>query len=246
MGSFREGLTMRLAISPRRVTRVLTLVVLCLTFASIAAQFSLYYLGYDDPFEFVSLFDVDSESNIPTWYASSTLLLCSILLASIAYAKKIDSDRYFLHWGGLSIIFLFLSMDEAASIHELAIEPLRSALNAGGFLYYTWVVPGAAFVLIFVLVYLRFLADLPVKTRRLFLVAGIVYVGGALGVELVGGRYADLYGEENFMYALIVTVEEFLEMAGVVVFIFALLSYMSSHLKDVQIHVGNKGLNFPP
>jgi len=237
---------MILTISPRRVARVLTFIVLYLTFASIAAQFSMYRLGYDDPLEILWLFDVDSESNIPTWYASSTLLLCSILLASIAYAKKIDSDRYFLHWGVLSIIFLYLSMDEAASIHELAIEPLRSALNASGFLYYTWVVPGAAFVLIFVLVYLRFLADLPVRTRHLFLVAGMLYVGGAIGMELVGGRYAGLYGEENFMYALIATVEEFLEMAGVVVFIFALLSYMSFHLKDVQVHVGDKVLNFPP
>ncbi len=233
-------------ISPRRFTRVLTLVVLCLTFASIAAQFSVYRLGYEDPFGFASLFDVDSESNIPTWYASSTLLLCSILLASIAYAKKIDSDRYFLHWGVLSIIFLYLSMDEAASIHEIADDPLRSALNASGFLYFTWVVLGAAFVLIFVLVYLRFLADLPVRTRHLFLVAGMLYVGGAIGMELVGGRYADLYGMQNFVYALIATVEEFLEMAGVVVFIFALLSYISAHLKDVQVHVGDKVLNFPP
>ena len=237
---------MTLTISPRRVARVLTFIVLCLTFASIAAQFSMYRLGYDDPLEILWLFDVDSESNIPTWYASSTLLLCSILLASIAYAKKIDSDRYFLHWGVLSIIFLYLSMDEAASIHEIADDPLRSALNASGFLYFTWVVLGAAFVLIFVLVYLRFLADLPVRTRHLLLVAGMLYVGGAIGMELVGGRYADLYGMQNFVYALIATVEEFLEMAGVVVFIFALLSYMSSHLKDVKVHVGDKVLSFPP
>jgi len=239
---------MTLTISPRRVTQVLTFVVLSLTFASIAAQLSKYSLGHDYYLlrGVIKVFNVDREANIPTWYASSLLLLCSILLLSISYARKIDADRYFLHWRALSIIFLYLSIDEAASIHEMAIRPLRSALSASGFFYFTWVVPAAAFVLIFVLVYRRFLADLPVKTRRLFLLAGTLYVGGALGVELVGGRHMDLYGGQNVMFAFITTVEELLEMLGVVVFIFALLSYISAYLKDVRVHVDDGVLSLSP
>jgi len=163
------------------------------------------------------------------------------MLFLIASIRKRAGDRYALHWRVLSIIFLYLSVDEAASIHELAIGPLRSALNTSGIFYFAWVIPAAALVLLFVLAYLRFLAHLPGKTRRLFLLAGIIYVSGALGMELVGGYQTDFYGRENMVYALIANTEEFFEMMGVVVFIYALLSYMSLQMKvkavDLQIRI---------
>jgi hypothetical protein len=228
------------SISPRRFAKALTIVVLCLTLASIAGQFSKYVLGYGGLFGFVRLFHTDSEGNIPAFYSSSTLLLCSILLATIASAKKRGGDRYALHWRALAIIFLFLSLDEAASIHESGTERLRSALDAGGLLYFTWVIPGAAFVLLFVAAYLGFLADLPAKTRRGFLVAGTTFVGGALGMEMVGGRFAESYGVQNMRYQMIATVEELLEMLGIVVFIYALMSYMDTHVGEVQVHIGEE------
>ena len=115
----------------------------------------------------------------------------------------------------------------------MTIKPLRAALNATGFLYYTWVVPGAIFVLICALIFRRFLADLPGETRSLFLVAGTCFVGGAIGMELVGGYYHDLFGYDNMTYKMIDTIEECLEMVGILVFIYALVSYMGSHVRDV-------------
>lgn len=228
-----------ISISPRRTAQVLSLLVLCLTFASIAVYLARYSLGYQGE-RVIWRFLVDHEGNIPSWYSSATLLLCSILLMVIASAKKVEGDRYTLRWQFLSIIFVYLSLDEAFVIHEMAVKPLRSALNAGGLLFYTWVVPGAAFVLIFGLFYLKFLAALPKVTRRLFLAAGTLFVGGALGVEALGGAYVDLHGDDNLAYAMIIIVEEFLEMAGVVVFIYALLSYMNSYVGDIRIRIDGR------
>jgi len=236
---------MTLMISPKKLRQILTLVVLCLTLASLAGQFSTYFLGHDTLKGFVRLFDLNYENNIPTWYSSSALMLCSLLLATIAVAKKRDSAHYVFHWTALSIIFLFLSLDEAASVHEITIDPLKAALNAGPVLLHTWVVLGAAVVLIIVVAYWRFLSDLPSPTRRLFLTAGIIYVGGALGIELLGGWYAALYGYHNMTYAMIVTIEEFFEMQGIVVFIYALMSYMSLHLKEVRVRIGDEGSSLP-
>jgi hypothetical protein len=84
------------------------------------------------------------------------------------------------------------------------------------------------------LVYLKFLFRLPKKTMVNFIVAGVVYVGGALGVELIGGRYREMQGI-NFTYKMIATVEESLEMLGVVMFIRALLLYLSESYKEVQL-----------
>lgn len=233
------------SISPRRVTQVLVVVVLGLTLASIIGQFIEYFVGHDQLLgteTFVRLFNVDEEQNVPTWYSSSALLLCSILLMIIALAKKKAGDRYALHWSVLSPIFLFLSLDEAALIHEIRFAPVRDALNAGGFTHFTWVIPGAALVFIFVLAYLRFFFDLPAKTRILFLVAGTLLVGGAIGVEMIQGRHADLYGMRNMTYAVLTTIEELCEMLGVVVFIYALMSYLSSHMREVQVRIGDDAL----
>ncbi len=132
-------------------------------------------------------------------------------------------------------------MDETCGFHEMTIKPLRAALNARGFLYFTWVIPGAAFVFIFVLVYLRFFFNLPAKIRRGFLIAGTLYVGGALGMELIEGKYKDFYGKQDMTYVTMMTIEELLEMIGTIVFIHILMLYISSYVKDVRIQSNEGG-----
>lgn len=229
---------LKVNLSSRRTVRFLFLVVLSLVLASLVGKFSVYFLP-DYPLRdyFAELTNMDGEQNIPALYSASALLLCSILLAIITSAKKVAGDLYVRHWGALSIIFLFLSLDELISIHERMIDPLRSTLNTSGFLYFAWVIPGAIFVSICLLAFLRFLTHLPAKTRSLFLVAGTLFLAGAIGIEMVGGYYSYLYGQQNITYAIITTLEEFLEMLGIVVFIYALLSYISSYMKGVSLQI---------
>lgn len=224
-----------LEISYQKVAKFLTLVVIGLIIASMVGQVAKFYFGHGQLKGFVQLFFVDGEKNVPATYSYLALLLCSILLAVIARFKSQESDRYVRQWKFLSVIFLYLSFDEAFLIHEQAAEPLRSALNASGILYFTWVVPGAAFVTIFLLAYWQFIKDLPSKTKYLFLIAGTIFVGGALGTELIGGWWTDNYGRDNIVYVTIATIEEALEMLGIVVFIYALLDYLASHLDLIQI-----------
>jgi len=87
------------------------------------------------------------------------------------------------------------------------------------------------------LAYLKFLLHLPRKTRDLFLLAGSIYVGGALGMEMVCGYYADAVGQRNLIYGLMASVEEILEMVGVIVFIYALLSYIGSYLENIDLRL---------
>lgn len=234
--SARPTRELKVYLYPKKTIRFLLLIVLGLVLANLIVQFSTYFLP-DYPFKnsLIKLFDINGEQNVAALYSSSALLFCAILLAIIALFKT--SDRYFYHWRVLSIIFLFLSLDEAISIHEKMIPSLRSALNAGGFLYYTWVIPGSIFVLICLLAFWKFLTYLPARIKRLFIVAGAIFVAGSLGTELVGGYYHDLYGQQNINYLLSTTIEESLEMLGIVIFIYALLLYMSSCIKGVNIQV---------
>lgn len=58
---------------------------------------------------------------------------------------------------------------------------------------------------------------------------------GAIGFEMLGGRYAELYSNKTILYALLYTCEEFLEMFGVALFIYALLSYIVDEFKLLTV-----------
>lgn len=236
--SFYPPRQLKFEISAKKAIWFLLFVVISLTLASLVGQFSIYFLP-DYPLNqtLADLFYVDREQNIPSLYSASVLLLCCIVLAAIAYSKKIAGDSYRRYWQVLSIIFLYLSLDEIMSLHEKAIEPVRSALNTSGIFYYAWVIPGAILTFICLLGFSRFLVHLPAKIGRLFLIAGSIFVGGALGVELIGGYYADFYNEQSMVYAIIVTIEESLEMLGIVVFVYALLSYINTYMEGLSLQL---------
>ncbi len=232
-------MSLRIAISSSRVALILAIIVLCLTIASLAAQYSMFYMDYF-PLKhgFKRLVSVGGENNIPTWYSSSALLLASFLIAIIAFAKKATDDKYAIHWKALAIIFLCLSIDEAASVHEALGDVLYRFFPTKGYLYYIWVIPGMIFVLAVVLANLRFLSHLPAKTRYQFLTAGAVFIFGAIGLEMVAASYEDMYDSMGF--AMLTASEEFSEMLGIVIFIYALCSYISSHIKNIQVTFINR------
>ena len=94
----------------------------------------------------------------------------------------------------------------------------------------------APLVILFALVYLRFLLHLPAGTRNLFILAGGLYVGGALIVDAVGAN--EWFQDKGITLAYLATgtLEELLEMQGVVVFIFALLRYLVSMNYEVTFY----------
>lgn len=230
------------SVTPRQCCRVLAIAVVCLTLAGSAIQFFKYILGHDYLLGLFPLFNLNSEISIPTWFASVTLLLCSMLLAVIFITHRRNAAPFALHWAVLSLIFLYLSIDEGAHIHETIGTTLELRLTGVtyGFLRSAWVIYGTVFVVIIAAFYRKFVAHLPAETLRLFILAALAYVGGALIMEMITGRYTEVYGTKNLTYELMTVAEEFLEMSGVSIFIYALLSYIGAHVKTFSIHIGPK------
>ena len=50
-----------------------------------------------------------------------------------------------------------------------------------------------------------------------------LFLGGAVGLEMVGGSVAETEGIESLRYRLLANLEEGLELAGTLLFIYALL-----------------------
>jgi len=161
------------------------------------------------------------EANLPTWFASSLLLCCSYLLALVAQSSRLAGKPYVKHWYVLALIFLYISLDETAQIHE---KSYWKGINYG-VLRFSWVISGAAATLVAGLAYLRFLLHLPALTRRRIIVAAMFYVGGALLMELPLGYWKDAAGSANLTYRLIDWVEETMELTGTALFLYALAFY---------------------
>jgi hypothetical protein len=226
---------MEILFEPKKVARFFGAIVILLALAHLTAQFSIYVLGYDNLFGLIHLFSLNAEENIPALYSTISLLFCAILLGLIAVGTKGTGGRFTLHWAFLSLVFVFLSMDEALSFHESSTVPLRKFLNTSGVLFYAWIIPYALAVLVLFLVYLRFLLNLNRQARNHFFLAGLIYVSGAMLFEIPGGIYDEAFGRHTPVYALISTVEELLEMGGILLFIYALTSYISAEFPQLRL-----------
>lgn len=221
-----------ISISAAYITKVLGI---CTLFVVIAGIITSIYKTAFGAQHYIYIFNLDEEANIPSWFSSQLLFINGLFLATISLLKSNALDRWKRHWWALSFVFFMLSLDEVASIHE-HVNALRDMLHLSGILYFAWVIPAAILLLIFGISYLKFVFALPSKTRWLFIVAAIVYVGGALGMEMVDGAYASIHGTQNLFYALLTCTEETCEMVGMVIFAYALTDYLHSEFAGARLH----------
>ena len=228
----RPAFTITLA--PNVVARRLAFVLVLLVLANIAVAVAYFFLGHQTLLGLTDEFSFNHENNLPTYFSGIMLLFASVLLAVIAQSKK--QERMQRHWQGLAIIFLLMSVDEIASLHEeVGIIAARIAGVTGVAQLYFWVVPMFPLLVVLALSYGRFVARLPPRHRRRFVTAGGLYVCGAFGFEVISAWHATRYGYLSFSHAMIFTIEETLEMSGALLFIYALLHYMNDHVPRIRV-----------
>jgi len=92
---------------------------------------------------------------------------------------------------------------------------------------FRWVLAFAPLLVLGGLAFLPFLFRLPRDIARRMVVSGAVYVGGAYGMELVGGYIASTSGVHGRGYLAEVVVEETLEMVGLTLFVLVLIDLLA-------------------
>lgn len=187
----------------------------------LAAELLRHLADLDHPA--LSLWSLSYEANMPTWYASALPLACAALLAWISLHETLDRG----HWRALALGFVYISIDEAVGLHEL----LGALFDTEGVLHFGWVIPAAAVVLLVGLAYIGFLRRLDRPTARRFVLAGALYVTGALLFELPLGWWTEQHGADSLGYALIDWCEETLELIGLTLFASTLLGRLTPEIK---------------
>jgi len=224
-------------ISIRKITLWLIIITLVLNFLGVIGRGIEFLLGIEETTEIVRLVHVAEEGNLTTWFSAILLLMSSILLGLIASANHRQGKSYVKYWAALSLIFFLMSLDEAARIHELTIEPLRSLFNASGVFHYAWVLLAIPLLILLAITYWKFIRDLPKRSRLLFIIAGIVYVLSAMGMDMIAGYFISHNSAPRLLEPLLITVEELGENLAIVLFIYGLLTHIKSHemISDINL-----------
>ena len=183
-----------------------------------------------------TIFNLDGESTIPSWFSSMQLFLIGLIF----WTKSLHLNNYplistfFYKTAGTG--FIYLSADEASEIHEKIGNILRGINNGrnviphfeGGYGHGFWLLP---YLLIGITLAFVFHKDITAffkcyKRSSVIMISGLsIAVLGAVGFEIVGYGYRDVYGDANkfLPYIFEVAAEEFFEMLG-----FSLVLYGAS------------------
>lgn len=219
-----------ITISSKGVKRFLFSIIGFLALLHLIAVTMLYSAWGEMKFwiHFNMWFNLDMENNLPTLFSFLILIISSLLLFFIFSTTKFSGQKNFkFNWLLLSMIFLFLSFDEALSLHEEITgfigHYFKNRFN--GLLRMAWVIPYGILSVIIGFLFLKFFFSLPKKTQQWFFISGALFIFGALISELIEG-----YAKQHGMFLLLQSIkflQEICEMSGITLFIGALISYIS-------------------
>lgn len=223
-----------IGIRPHRITLMLGGMVGALAAAHVAVHLVSYAFGIssEQMFGLKRFFDMGMEANLPTYVSALNLLLAGGLLALIAHYESKRQQKQDWHWWGLALGCVLMSFDEATMIHDSIVGAtlIRHFGRGQGIMYYAWYKLYIPLVLLIGIVYIPFLLRLAWRYLWRFLLAGMIFLSGAIGFEmleayLVGYRLQGIHAIQLF--------EETGEMIGVVVAIHTLLLYLAD--RDIDL-----------
>lgn len=181
--------------------------------------------------EFLLLFDLGEDSSVPTYFSSLLLLSCALLLAWTAHLKRVAGEAKWFVWSALAALFVLLSLDEVAMIHErggMILMTLYPSVNQlGGMLHYKWILIGLPATAILAILLIPWFFGLSRRLQLLFALSAAIFVGGAVGVEMINASVHDTVGAHTAAYVLGTALEESMEMLGATLFLYALLDHVA-------------------
>lgn len=231
-----------LIIDARRIAWLLFagLAVLLLMFA--AGKFSTIYLHHDNLFGLLPRIHPYYRATLPTWFATSCLLIIALILATIAGLKKSRGEPYVLHWTILAATFLLFSMERSTGLlREVSANvanrlALLNVLRVFGSLEVTLILVLALILFGF---YRNLWGDLPRKPRNLITAAAIAFLAGRIVLQFVQSSYLARHPDilVDPRWVVLVTTRLALETSAIILLLWGLLEYLAAEAGVLSVHL---------
>lgn len=220
--------TEMVSFSGRRFVAWLAVGALVMVLGGLASNLATFWVVDPSPgmVTIFKAFGLDNEMNLPTWYASFLLAVNGLLFMLLGADLRASGLPHGPAWRWLGVIFLALSLDEVATIHEHLGLLLASHAGLGN-LPQAWVAFALPVLLLLALVYWRALTSLPHRLAWLIVLAGGVYLSGVVGLEALGWLFQFLRPGWSEGYLMLTWFEESLEFTGQVILSYALVDHLS-------------------
>lgn len=210
---------------------LLTLVVLHLTLQFL--NLNIYYQQNGQVYELSNRFDFDDEASLPTWFSQLTLLFVGASAALAAYLQPKPPVRRM--WRVIAVVGVVMSIDEVATLHERLLQALHVLFfkdAASGGLTNAWLLVIPLVLIAGGTMIWAGIRHLPKRTLMLFVLSGIFFLLGAIGIDLL----TSIVERENFLsQGILVAAEESLELLGVILAIYAIADYIErQHYSSIE------------
>ena len=167
--------------------------------------------------------DVDAEASLPTTFSVLLWAGLTAVLVVLAVLRRLSGQSWGAHLA-LAAVAGLLTLDEGSSLHEELARITGQFVDGGSVPTFEWLLPGVVVVLAVGAVLLRLAREVAPSLRRRLVVAGVVFLAGAVGFEALSGFFytvtpvpdlpQDLRGPQTPVYRVLNGLEEGLEMAG--------------------------------
>lgn len=240
---------MTVNLSIRAVIRTLAILIVAFIAIGIAMPLAASLHGRDVARATFHLLNVRHEGSIPTLFDSGLLGFAALLLFLIARIERRRGGRDAGYWRLLAFIFAYLAVDETAQLHETLNR--FHVDNAGTFAIFDrfpWVWFYTPIVLAFAVAYGGFLLRLPRDTAIVFIVSGVSFVGGAIGIEVVGAHQVvvEHLSRDSLQYVMRGVIKEFFMYSGITLFIWCLLHRLRGYGEPIAFRFARPDNPLPP
>jgi hypothetical protein len=172
------------------------------------------------------LLDLNGEANLPTWFSSMQWAAAAGLLAFVFLRRHERRAAAVFATLGVSLLFLLLSVDEVAQIHEKLSIGISGKLGAGQGRFKGMWLPALGLPVLAVLgllaVQMKSMFDAAPGSLRAFTTGLVVFGVGAFGIEPVLNLLNQRSGPSLVLF------EETLEMVGVTFLVWASFAVAAS------------------
>lgn len=215
----------------RSFTGKLFIVLLCAILVLVGVHLILQHLNLNvfyqqngQLYELSNRFDLDDEASVPTWFSHLLLLLIGMSALCAAWLQKAGTVRQL--WTLIGVAGVLAAIDEIAALHEFILQSLHvmyfqdasptSSQNA-------WLMVAPLVFGVFGWLGWQMWRLLPKRTFAILVFAGLIFLFGAMGVDLL----TSISERETFWHqGLYVATEESMELLGCVVALCGIVDYI--------------------